>query len=44
MSDDLFDLILHDCTIGGITLPVSSRTINGGRALARRRYPNRDGQ
>lgn len=40
---DLFE-DLNEARLGGVVFPVGSRSISGGRAFARRRYPFRDGQ
>ena len=39
-----WDEMLHEASFDGIEFPVSTRRLRGGRALARRRYPNRPGQ
>lgn len=43
-EDDYFGNDMPECILDGITLPVSSRRISGGRAIVARKYPNRDGQ
>lgn len=40
----LWEDTLHPCSIAGVAFPLGSRKVHGGRALARRRYPHRDGQ
>lgn len=39
-----WDDTLQPASFDGIEFPVSSRSVSGGRAWARRRYPNRPGQ
>lgn len=41
---DLWDETLQPASFAGIEFPVASRSLGGGRALARKRYPNRPGQ
>lgn len=40
----IWDEILQEASFADIEFPVSQRKVSGGRALARRRYPNRPGQ
>ena len=41
---DLWADILQECKLGGIELPLASRSLRGGFAFARQKYPYRAGQ
>lgn len=41
---DAFAELLHEAALDGITFPVSSREVKGGRSFGRHRFPFRDGQ
>lgn len=41
---DLWTEILQECKLGGIELPLASRSLRGGFAFARQKYPYRAGQ